>query len=88
MVRGNTNIRWHASRLDEARGKVLGVARELPTRRKAMEKIKGDGSATQSVRETTHDLTAHERRRRNLGDRAQRGGERFTRSRQYGTIDA
>ncbi len=78
MVRGNDeHPDGHASRLDEARGKVLGVARETSdTAQSYGQKIKeAMASAKQSVRETTHDLTAHASDAAgNLGDRAQRGG--------------
>lgn len=67
----------HATRLDEARGKVLGVARDASdTAQSYGQKIKDAiASAAQSVRETAHDLTAQAGDTAgNLGDRAQRGG--------------
>ena len=67
----------HASRLDEARGKVLGVARDTAdTAQSYAQKIKDAMAfAAQSVREKAHDMTASAPGAAgNIGDRAQRGG--------------
>ena len=78
IVRGqDENPEVHASRLDEARGKVLGVARDTSdTAQSYGQKIKDAvASAAQSVRETTHDLTTHASDTAgNLGNRTLRGG--------------
>ncbi|WP_242140998.1 DUF3618 domain-containing protein [Sphingomonas sp. TREG-RG-20F-R18-01] len=66
----------HASRLDDARGKVLGIARDTAdTAQSYGQKIKDAMvSAAQSVREKAHDITASASDAAgNLGDRAQRG---------------
>lgn len=67
----------HAGRLDEARGNVLGVARDVSdTAQSYGQKIRDAmASAAQSVREAGHDLTAHASDAAGgLGNRAQRGG--------------
>ena len=78
VVRGqDEHADAHASRLDEARGKVLGVTRDASdTAQSYGEKIKDAmASAAQSVREKAHDLTAGANDvAGNFGDRAQRGG--------------
>lgn len=67
----------HASRLDDARGKVLGIARDTAdTAQSYGQKIKDAMvSSAQGVREKAHDITASASDAADhLGDRAQRGG--------------
>lgn len=70
----------HANRLDEARGKVLGIVRNASdTASEYAERIgQAMTSAGQSARETKHDLTAYASRAADrLSDSAQHGGEAF-----------
>ncbi len=70
----------HASRLNEARGKVLGVAKGASdTASGYAQRIKDAmASAAQSARETAHDFSTNASATAGgLGDSAQRGGEAF-----------
>ena len=67
----------HASRLDEARGKVMGIARDASDTAESYGRRIREAmtSAAQTVREKAHDLTAGATGAAgNLGDRAHRGG--------------
>ena len=80
MRQENEHPDAYSGRVDDARGKVLGITREASdTATSYGQRIKDAmASAAQSVRETAHDLSAgasHDATR--LGDQAQRGGVAF-----------
>jgi len=71
----------HASRLDEARGKVLGITKgATDTASDYAQRIKqAVASATQSARETRYDLSAHALTAAgSISDQAQRSGQAIT----------
>ena len=82
----------HGSRLDEARGKVLGIARDASdTAQSYGQRIKDAmASAAQSTRETAHDLSASASDvTAKISDQAQRGSTTVQEGYRYhGTIHA
>jgi len=71
----------HASRLDEARGKVLGITKGASDTASDYAKriTQAVASATQSARETRHDLSAHASSAAgSISDQGQRSGQAIT----------